>query len=326
MIHIYTNLISVAFLVYDHILTFDDEHSHTPPNCSTQVQRIWKCQWSAVTIVWLLVRYSTLASLIVEAFVSIYPSWTLTVSIAKILRGLFSFNAQAILRVAMLNLGQISMFLTSFRDKKQFLKHQHVVLSCVVQVIMSIRTYGLYGRRTDILICLMFLLGIEFLAMGSSVYFLRAASGLGKKLLITTIQCLVRPSYPKNLRLASRAELIDILAIYWAGPLIEDIAIFLLTVHKSRQYVQQTVDSSLNLFTVFTRDGTLYFTVVCILHIINFFLFLTLIACLSASIGSMERICSRHRPGLNEHSNMSNSSKSAQTFLQGKCKTSYDKQ
>ncbi|KAF8582934.1 hypothetical protein K439DRAFT_1617857 [Ramaria rubella] len=215
LIQTYAIIGSIALLLYDHVLTFEDE-----------VEQIWKRQQSALTIVWLLVRYFTPASLVVEAFIRIYPFWSLA-----------SCNA-----IALLNIPAVSLILTTL-------------------LILIIRTYALYERDTRVLVCLGSLLIVEMSLMGLNMY-LRYVSG--GTILDYAVDCLVTP-------IGRQILPFFISAAYWAGPLLQDIAIFIFTLRKSKQHIRRTDGS---LFNLLVRDGILYFAIICVTHVVNFFFFL----------------------------------------------------
>ncbi|KAF8582980.1 hypothetical protein K439DRAFT_116198 [Ramaria rubella] len=204
-----------------------------------EVQHIWNSQQNALTIVWFILRYYSSTAL----FLKFTP------------RGLWRC-----VMIQKINLPPMSLLITTL----------------LANIIMIIRTYALYQRNTNVLVCLVFLLVVEMLLLGFNVYLRHEQPSLDKK-----TDCVDAPVNSKKLQISS---------VYWAGVLLEDLAVFVFTVCKSRKHILRTAGArSISPFTVIMRDGTLYFAVVCVLNAMNLFLFLLAPVPLKPLGGSISR-------------------------------------
>ncbi|KAF8588814.1 hypothetical protein K439DRAFT_560139 [Ramaria rubella] len=120
---------------------------------------------------------------------------------------------------------------------------------------MVLRVYALYGAKRVILLCLLLLLLIETLTMISTMTFLNNYSKPPEN---APALCPYNVRFPKTE------------AIFWASPLLGDTVIFILTVTKTRQYSKG--NGPLPMLRLLFRDGTLYYSVVFLLHFINLLL------------------------------------------------------
>ncbi|PPR07697.1 hypothetical protein CVT24_003195 [Panaeolus cyanescens] len=128
-----------AMLVYDHVLTLDEE-----------VESIWKQKFSAATILFLLNRYGTLLSFIVVIDAFIDSRWTK----ADCDRFVIYEGAQTIALVAICECERASIIAAVTPIINHAINHT---------VIMILRVYALYGRSWIIIGGLLLLLSAQII-------------------------------------------------------------------------------------------------------------------------------------------------------------------
>ncbi|KAF8574383.1 hypothetical protein K439DRAFT_856162 [Ramaria rubella] len=130
-----TLMSALVLLVYDHVLSFDDE-----------VTQIWNVRQSASTISFLVARYITPPLLFLD-FLTFLPIWTPEYEIiSHEPASYFWFSCRVFNLLRVLT---VTVILTTLS----------------AQIAMTLRVYALYGVKTFVLVFLLFVLLIEALLM-----------------------------------------------------------------------------------------------------------------------------------------------------------------
>ncbi|KAF8583358.1 hypothetical protein K439DRAFT_1412273 [Ramaria rubella] len=189
---------------------------------SREVERVWKQRLTLATLLFIIIRYLTPLELIVFFFGFDDP----TLSAQNTCSGFLKFPGAA-------TLSSIAL----------------------IEVIMSLRTYALYGCNMVLLVCLLFLVACQASVMAVLVH-----NGRRVPLPIGVTGCVLtgRNAY---------------LAAFWMSPLVLDTVIFTLTLYKTRQCRKKAQEVSL--LRLLLKDGIIYYVVICGVNVLNVLVYLS---------------------------------------------------
>ncbi|KAF9040802.1 hypothetical protein BJ165DRAFT_1316078, partial [Panaeolus papilionaceus] len=121
----------------------------------------------------------------------------------------------------------------------------------IIDVVMILRVYALYGRSTFMLAFLMVLwcLQISLSAVGVS-------TGSTVTLPPGLIGCILVGTHP-------------LFSALWVAPLITDTCIFILTLYRIRPFARRRAVKIPAMMQMFIRDGVVYFFVIFTANIVN---------------------------------------------------------
>ncbi|KLO05847.1 hypothetical protein SCHPADRAFT_710544 [Schizopora paradoxa] len=185
-----------------------------------EVERVWKPKFTGATLLFLINRYFTPLQYIVNIASFFDAAWT--------------FDSEACIN---------------------FVKFPGAGTTCsiVVEIILIIRTYALYGGSNVLLAFLSVLFIIQISAMGMAL----------------------SRSKPETTRFGLAGCILtgtdNIFAALWIAPLCMDSVICILTLWKTRQYIRDNVKTPI--LQVLRRDGILYFAVIFCANLLNVLIF-----------------------------------------------------
>ncbi|KAH8813546.1 hypothetical protein DL96DRAFT_523509 [Flagelloscypha sp. PMI_526] len=219
LIEAHLRTFSMAMLLYDHLLTFDDE-----------ILYIWTPRWNKSTFLFLLNRYFGLA-MNVLAVICAHCHWT-----SKTFGTCYKLN---------------TFHLVSF-----------VLVQGISCLIISLRTYALYGCSKRIMWCLLTFFSALIAAFAWSMTVQSVAEdGIMHQM---TENCHLFMDRPTAVRLA----------ICWEAVFAFDTTIFVLTLYKTWQTRHSVVTlKPISLLGVLLRDGAAYFMFMALANLANIFTF-----------------------------------------------------
>ncbi|KAF8585736.1 hypothetical protein K439DRAFT_1632417 [Ramaria rubella] len=130
--------------------------------------------------------------------------------------------------------------------------------------IMILRTFALYGLNKRLLAFLAFLWGVGIAFMVFTVLYLGVPLNLPPELIVASKLCLLGHQVTASS------------SVFWAGPLLLDTVIIVLTIRKTGMYRKEVrwegAATSMAVVKIYLIDGILYYFVVCLAHLLNLLL------------------------------------------------------
>ncbi|KAF7350225.1 hypothetical protein MVEN_01325800 [Mycena venus] len=241
-------VISITFLYFDHLITFGDE-----------IRYLWKKTKTASTYSFLLNRYlAFFGDIAVTYFVfnTVPESWSVPP-----LSGTIGTQIQRCQRCKHVNLFRQLLLIFNqtaiCRMGPTELPHS-AVLTPPLSVLLTVRIYALYGRRTKVGV---YMLGAGLTGLAISLW---AISGKGGTPVPGVEGC----------HIANSAQIGIHLAVPWETLFLYDVIIFVALFYKSLKTRHESVTRrSEPLLSLLIRDGASYFVVMALINLANILTF-----------------------------------------------------